>query len=42
MWKDIVDIYIGKGAKRGFWRLITTAVQTGEIVDAEDDAETPV
>jgi len=42
MWKNIVDIYISKGAKRGFWRLITTAVQTGEIISAEDDAETPV
>ena len=36
MWKDIVDIYIGKGAKRGFWRLIVAAQST------EHAAETPV
>lgn len=42
MWKDIVGVYIGKGAKRGFWRLITTASPIEEVIEAETAVEEPV
>lgn len=42
MWKDIVGVYIGKGAKRGFWRLITTASPIEEVIEAETEVEEPV
>ncbi len=34
MWKDIVDVYIAKGAKRGYWRLIVAPRPAPEPVEA--------
>jgi hypothetical protein len=31
-WKSIVDVYIGKGAKHGFWRLIVDALPSDPAV----------
>jgi hypothetical protein len=38
MWKDIVDVYIAKGAKRGYWRLIVELQPTPELVEAPVEA----
>jgi hypothetical protein len=33
LWNDILDVYIGKGAKRGYWRLIVTPQPAGDPAD---------
>jgi len=33
MWKDIVDVYIAKGAKRGYWRLVVAPQPAPEPVE---------
>lgn len=38
MWKDIVDVYIAKGAKRGYWRLIVPPQPVSELVEAPSEA----
>lgn len=38
MWKDILDAYIGKGAKRGYWRLIIAPQPAPEPVEAPVEA----
>lgn len=34
MWESIRDVYIGKGAKRGYWRLVLAEQSTGDIAKA--------
>jgi hypothetical protein len=36
MWESLLNVYISKGAKRGYWRLVTTALAL------ESAPETPV
>ncbi|WP_156899506.1 hypothetical protein [Pleomorphomonas koreensis] len=38
MWKDMVDVYIAKGAKRGYWRLIVAPRPATEAVVAPVEA----
>lgn len=38
MWKDIVGVYIGKGPKHGYWRLIVTPRPASEVVEASVEA----
>lgn len=38
MWKDIVDVYIAKGAKRGYWRLIVSPPAMPERVEVPIEA----
>ena len=33
MWKDIVDVYIAKGAKRGYWRLVLSPRVAADRLD---------
>lgn len=37
MWKDIVDVYIAKGAKKGYWRLLLTAQPTQDVAEGSED-----
>jgi hypothetical protein len=38
MWKDILDLYIGKGAKRGYWRLIIAPMATHDPTQVPAEA----
>ena len=40
MWESILNVYISKGAKRGYWRLVTTTLPMENV--AEAPAEEPV
>lgn len=44
MWKDIVGVYISKGAKRGYWRLVTTTLAQESVPEnaPESLVEEPV
>lgn len=43
-WDSIRDVYIGAGAKRGYWRLLVDAQPTEDVADAfaEEPVEEPV
>ena len=38
MWNDMLDVYIGKGAKRGYWRLIVTPQPAGNPAEVPAEA----
>ncbi|PJN93590.1 hypothetical protein CNY89_19720 [Amaricoccus sp. HAR-UPW-R2A-40] len=37
-WDSIRDVYIGKGAKNGYWRLLLTAQPTEAVAEPAEEA----